>query len=321
MSSKILSEYNRAKIKLINKYLKQSKNLSRMKSYPNTFISINDFLAEEISLGPNAGKGDIDYSLYDPTNTHLFINQLIKDINFDSIICKLENVYIKYINPATIGKYECHLNSIIYNMDRDEMIIPMNLKDEINRCSNSKRFVYIYFGITWIDTLMGHANMLLIDNLNKTIERFEPYGKNMPSDKKKNYQQSLDKKFSQKTLDILNLQNYKYISPEIFIPSESLQVKADAYDGMCVTYCMIYLQLRIMNPDVDRKLIIKYLLSKSKKEILDIILRYARYIENTLKDNSNNINKYLNNFYGNECNQKSNYLIINFKNDYIFDTW
>ena len=317
----IQTNYNIAKIKLIQKYLKRSKKLNRIKSDPNMFVSINDFLAEEKSLGSDAEKGDIYYSLYNPDNLNLFMKLLMKDIKFDSIVCDLNGIYIKYYNPIHNGGYECHKNSLIYNMDRDEMIIPLNLKDEIVKCSNNKRFIYLYMGIVWVDGTWGHANILLIDTINKTIERFEPYGKNLPSDKIKANQQSFDKKFSQKTLDNLNLHDYKYISPEIFIPSVSLQQKADAYNGMCVTYCMIYLQLRIMNPDLDRKVIIKYLLSKSKDEIIDIILRYARYIENTLKENSSFVNFYLDNFFTNQCPKENNYIIIDYKNEYSYKTW
>lgn len=323
-NSNIQTDYNIAKIKLIHKYIKRSKiltKLSRSNVDPNMFISINDFLAKEKSLGNEAEKGDINYSLYSPDNLIIFMHLLMKDIKFDNIVCELNNIYIKYFNPIHKGNYECHKNSFIYNMDRDEIIIPLNLKDEILKCSNKKRFIYIYMGILWVEGTFGHANILLIDTINKTIERFEPYGKNLPTDKIKTYQQSFDKKFSQKTLDNLNLHNYKYISPEIFIPNKSLQQKADAYNGMCVTYCMIYLQLRIMNPDLDRKIIIKYLLSKSSNEIVDIILRYAKYIENTLKDNSSYVNNYFNNFFNNECPKQNNYLIIDYKNDYSYRSW
>ena len=84
---------------------------------------------------------------------------------------------------------------------------------------------------------------------------------------------------------ILNLNDYKYLSPIDISPKIGLQIKADFYEGMCSIYSLIYLQLRLMNPDIDQKVIINYLKSKEKNNILDIILKYTRYVEKILKEN------------------------------------
>jgi uncharacterized membrane protein len=75
-----------------------------------------------------------------------------------------------------------------------------------------------------------------------------------------------------------------------------------------------------MNPDIDRKLIIKYLLSKSKEEIINIILRYAKYIEDTLKKNASEVNTQLNS-NSNECIKQNNYIVIDYNNDIGYQTW
>jgi len=315
----IKTEYNRAKIKLILKYVKQSKNLKRTNINPNTFISINDFLAEEISLGPNADPGEINYQYTSSNNIFLYVNQLIKNINYDKIICNLNNIYIRYHHSLLDGGYFCLKNSIIYNKSIDELIIPLNLKDEINICLNNKRFIYIDLNIFYESNQIGHANLLIIDNLKKTIERFEPQNK-LITISDKIYNNSFDKKFSKKTLENINLYDYKYISPIDYIPDIGIQEKADAYEGMCATFCIIYLQLRLMNPDIDRKLIIKYLLSKSKEEIINIILRYAKYIEENLKKNSSEVKAQLNLRYDN-CIKQNNYIVIDFNNNIGYRTW
>jgi hypothetical protein len=130
--------------------------------------------------------------------------------------------------------------------------------------------------------------------------------------------QYVSKITNKKILKYLNLEDYEYISPEIFEPTIGIQAKIDIYEGMCFTYCIIYLQLRIMNPDLDRKLIIKYLMTKSKKEMIDIILKYAKYIENTLKANSEDINKSLVLYSTESTKKKYNYMIINYKNEFFF---
>jgi len=305
MSSNIQIEYNRAKINLIKKYLKPSKNLSRVSLNADTFISINDFLAEEHSLGPNADPGDIKYYYTETNNISLFLKYLMKDIRFNKIICEPYNVYINYGSIF-------YKNTILYYVQTDTMYIPSNLSDEIIKCANTNRFNFIYIGIRWENMISGHANILLIDHLKKTIERFEPHGKNT------NWENQLDNKFNFKVLQYLNLEEYKYISPKIYEPRFGVQAKSDVYGGMCFTYIIIYLQLRIMNPDIDRKLIIKYLLSKSKQEMIDIILKYAKYIENTLKNNSNDVKKTIKLYKTEAFKIKYNYMLVNYKNEFIF---
>lgn len=301
MSSNILNEYNKAKLNLINKYVKYSKNLARARTNPDTFISINEFLSDKPSHGPNASKGDINYFYMDYENINNFIKILMNDIEFDKILCLSEMTikYKKYINRNSFG----------YNFDKDYIIIPVDAIDEIQNCKN-KRFVYINFIIFWEKFDYGHANMLLIDNYNKTIERFEPYGKSIGKNSKSNLSQKIDKKFNKNLLNKLKLNGYKYISPIKLSPNIGIQSKADAYDGMCVTYCLIYLQLRLMNPDIDQKIVIKYLLSKTRNEIIGIILKYARYIEESLKDNSYRIIREMRKLYYDDYNMVKDYLII-----------
>ena len=54
---------------------------------------------------------------------------------------------------------------------------------------------------------------------------------------------------------------------------------------MCVTIACMYICLRILNPDLKQKFIINTLLSFSKTKLKKLILRYAHYIEKTLKEN------------------------------------
>jgi len=312
MSSNIQIEYNRAKINLIKKYLKPSKNLSRASLNSDTFISINDFLAEDHSLGSNAEPGDINFVFNNMNNIYFFIKYLMKDLKFNKIVCNMENIYMNF-------NQQYYKNTIIYNLDQNQMYLPYNIKDEIIKCSLTNRYNYIYLNIEWLNMGFSHANIIVIDNINKTIERFEPHGKKNGYDKNGLWQKNLDNKFTNtKILKYLNLEDYEYISPEIFEPTIGIQAKIDIYEGMCFTYCIIYLQLRIMNPDLNRKLIIKYLMTKSKKEMIDIILKYAKYIENTLKANSEDINKSLVLYSTESTKKKYNYMIINYKNDFFF---
>jgi len=153
--------------------------------------------------------------------------------------------------------------------------------------------------------------MIIIDQVNKTIERYEPQGHHMAQDKNKKMLKGIDNKFNTKLLNYLGLKNYTYISPIDISPKLGLQLKADAYYGMCLSYSMLYLQLRIMNPDVDQADIIKYLIKKPRDEIYDIILRYTKYIEDKLKEHSQEIIDYNNIFYNQSAYKIKKFILVN----------
>ena len=73
---------------------------------------------------------------------------------------------------------------------------------------------------------------------------------------------------------------YKYISPQTNLPYFGLQAKVDAFNGMCVTYCIMYLHYRVLNPHYSQKYIVK----KMKKTVdKSLLLRYAKYVEDMIK--------------------------------------
>ena len=311
MESKIYKNYKDSKLRLLNKFKRFSKELSRIPTNENAFISINDFLAADQSLGPDADPGSIYYHFTHFENINNYMKILMNEIEYKNIIC-MPNMNAKY------SKYIIR-NAITYHSNYDCMIIPESAVKEILDFT-AKRFIYIIFNVYWDNTDMGHANILIIDNLKKTIERFEPHGeliRNHFSDKDKvpylsikHENDRIDKKFNKDLLKKIHLEGYKYLSPIDISPKIGIQTTADAYGGMCVTYTLIYLQLRIMNPDIDQKVILKYLISKEEKEIIDIILRYAKYVEMTLKKNSAKVLEDDNKLYKEESRKMQKYIFF-----------
>jgi len=311
MESNLYKNYKESKLRLLNKYKRFSKNLARTAINENAFVSINDFLASDQSLGPDADPGSIYYHYTHFENINNYMKILMNEMEYKNIICM----------PNMNGKYSKYIirNAITYHSNYDFIVIPESAIKEILDCT-AKRFIYIIFNVYWDNTDIGHANILIIDNLKKTIERFEPHGeliRNHFSDKDKvpylsikHENDRIDKKFNKDLLKKIHLEGYKYISPIDISPKIGIQTTADAYGGMCVTYTLIYLQLRIMNPDIDQKTVIKYLISKDEKEIVDIILRYAKYVENTLKKNSQLVIKDGNELFIDEYNKGQKYIFI-----------
>ncbi|AYV80901.1 MAG: hypothetical protein Harvfovirus9_31 [Harvfovirus sp.] len=294
-------QYKEVKKELIRKY--KRRKLSRENAEMDAFISINDFLSKSKSQGPLAESGLIDYHYQSYENIAFYISILIFEIGYQRIMCM----------PEYILKYDTLIvkNTILYIESNDEIIVPLNFKKEIELCSNA-RFIYTTFIITRTTDVkqLSHANMLIIDLFKKTIERYEPFGKSIPGDTYKSnfaFSKKIDERIK-KVISYLNL-NFTYISPIDMAPIKGLQSIADAYDGMCITYSLMYLQLRIMNPDINQSDIIKYFSEKSKVKLRNIILRYAKYIEEKLKENPEAINAKKYQLYNVEYGKNYNYVV------------
>ena len=302
------NSYTNAKLKLISKYSHKIRRLQHVKPNVDTFITINDFLANEMSMGPGAEYGDIYYTHTNYENINNYMKILIDEIGFDKVVCMPD------FSLKTGDKYIVK-NTISYNISRDELLVPEKLLKDINKCNN--RFIYINLMILWEQKQSTHVNMIIVDLYNKTIERYEPHGKKMNVDRKNNKKISsgIDAKFSNKLLSHIGLNKFKYISPVDYSPVIGIQLKVDAYDGMCLTYSIMYLQLRLMNPDVDQKDIVKYLLKKPKSDMYEMLLKYAKYIEDKLKENSKEIIKTSTELYNNTFFKNIKFLVVNKRNE------
>lgn len=188
-----------------------------------------------------------------------------------------------------------------------------NIHDNEDLVLEKKDFFNFYTKY-YPNEMQYHQNCLIIDNKNKSIERFEPHG----SDSNYNME-DLDNalKFSlMNTLDInafaVGKKNPKhpnipvYISPPDFCPSDSFQVLEDNdalktqldFQGYCYIWTIFYMEMRMSQPDVPRdKLIsktIKYFKTQ-KISLKDYIYDYIYFhsyilnvVEQLLKNFENN---------------------------------
>jgi ankyrin repeat protein len=164
-----------------------------------------------------------------------------------------ENYKLEFSNIEIIWVYQ----KIIYPTNFDSI-----LKNKIN---NNYEFVIIPLGI---DTPVGsHANIIIIDNINKTIERFEPNGSEEPRGIK--YNETLLDDILNNKFKIL-LENYKYIKPKEYLPIVGFQLleitekntcsKIGDPNGFCAVWCIWWAFMRI-----------KYNKIKQKKLVLELI--------------------------------------------------
>lgn len=208
----------------------------------------------------------------------------------------LSAVHYILSNYKNVGFPVCkRQNKKVYDLDclmcaKIEFFNKKNYKisskfDECLKNVIKKDLIFIYLAVDYEDT--SHANIIVIDNKNSKIERFEPYGsinniKNLELDSflKHKLQTSLKKYIKKKfkyyrPFDYQNLYDFQHISNEYLRAINESK-------GLCVAWTFWYLEHRILNHNIDAKILISKLknkLIKNNKLIIDIIRGYAEKLE------------------------------------------
>jgi hypothetical protein len=189
-----------------------------------------------------------------------------------------------------------------------KLFFPDNFNETIKNFINdkSKQFFVIPIGIELSNG--AHANILLYDKTTNELERFEPFGKDFPPNF--NYQNKLlDEQLYNYFMNFFP--DMKYFSPLDYQDKIGPQL-VDTYEmkknknigdpgGFCAAWCLWYIDNRIKNISIDRKLLIGKLINNAKlKNILlrQIIRNYSKNItdirDNYLLKVDININDWLN---------------------------
>lgn len=129
----------------------------------------------------------------------------------------------------------------------------------------------------------NHANCLVINKKEKRIELFEPHGHRTSSSVLGGHVRAYSKKI--KALRLFwksHLPEYKVVNVVDEVKRTAFQVEYDPErsTGYCVTWSLLYMHYRILNPDTNEKALIKHIDHKITTRFL---LRYARKVEETLK--------------------------------------
>lgn len=193
------------------------------------------------------------------------------------------------------------------------------IHSELNNLINEKRREKKYdFAICYlsVDINVLHANILVYDFNNLTIERFDPYGDD-------NLDGIIDEILEE---ELTWNTGFTYLKPSNFMPVSGFQTISDEtkmskqkvgdFGGYCLAWCLWFLEHRIINIHVKSSVLVKKLLnilSKSKYSFIEYIRNYAnklyehqiKYLQkigielnnisNTYfsKNDNNKINKYI----------------------------
>lgn len=173
-------------------------------------------------------------------NTFPFSDDLIsKEVVFPWIISYYSNTEY-YIHP--------YLNNLI----------------NTERRNKNKRFAIVFLSLIYDQVL--HANVLIYDFKNLTVERFEPYGNTSLIEN--NVDDLLEEELTWST-------GLKYLRPKDFLPFAGFQTisdetnlintKAGDFGGFCLAWCLWYIETRIKNSEVDPKTLVLKLINKLNK--------------------------------------------------------
>jgi ankyrin repeat protein len=184
-----------------------------------------------------------------------------------------------------------------------------NFYDKINDCKSKKiDFIIIPLGIEM--KAGSHANYIIYDLKNKTVERFEPHGSSTPPGLNydpKILDELLESRF--KTID----SEIKYYGPADYEPKIGFQLldifennkkKIGDPGGFCALWAVWYVDMRLKYKDIHCKELIEILIKSIRTQnvsVKNMIRNYAKNIielrDNILKKAGLDINDWLNDMF------------------------
>jgi len=195
-----------------------------------------------------------------------------------------------------------------------EFIFNKNMQD------NDINFIVIPLGIE--NDIGAHANILIVDKHNKTIERFEPYGIYPP--KELNYNDlTLDNLLENKFSSF----NLKYIKPIDYLPKIGFQILENLEtptcnqigdpNGFCAVWCVWWVHHKLLNRDISSKLLAEKIITKIKLANLSfkaVIRNFSKNItdirDELLEEVNLDINKWIQGKYDDKILKKIENIIL-----------
>lgn len=272
------------KLHMVGKRTQRKKNKKTKTKKTKKEKNIIDVpLSKELSHGSKASLGSINYHYQKYYNTFAFLKEILKrNKKLKNLVCipNIGSGWMQSFLKINIFKGVKGSRAI----DSIKPVDSENSKNkfivEIDKCMKN-RIIPISLEII-VPGEGTHANIIIIDSKKKTVELFEPHG-----NRSKNSElESISRAYFKISKNVNRFfstyyPDFKYISPNDYEPSDGLQARLDAFSGLCVTWSILYLHYRVLNPDINPKLLIKYLDKKISKNIL---LRYTKYVEDILKN-------------------------------------
>ncbi len=171
-----------------------------------------------------------------------------------------------------------------------KIIFPTNFIEGLNKCNTTlncsesncqkeKRFVIIPMHLLTCERNNGgHANVLIYDTWNGTMERFDPNGREAHGVGWYNIE-DFDKQMTDSMKDV----GIDYLPPQNRIGPQLLQLKENKFEkgdpsGFCVSWCCLILDLKLKYPDASIYEITENLNNILKGRYSEYIRKYSKVI-------------------------------------------
>lgn len=206
-----------------------------------------------------------------------------------------ENICLPYTRPVNF--VEIDRISINWNIDsqtKEQHIDPI-LDDEsnskviynISKCVGDLSVIPGSIRILVDDRVVGpHATMFIIDNIKKTVERFEPHGQLGITFKGQDFVENGVMDEAIRNLTAEAFPGYTFIPTLEFCPSRGPQAsesyaiqKGFTQIGFCAAFSMLYLHLRLINTDMSQKEVVSQMMKGGRLATYKRILKYANLID------------------------------------------
>lgn len=242
---------------------------------------IDEFLASDTSVGPlETNTGRTEFTSHEAADLDVkFLQALISQNHRLSVaICKARfflcasDTAFEFSDSRCAASYPWKMfnGCVIYDVaTHPTLVLPPDLPSRIARCHRrGERFLVLGFGLyPTRDLEVGHSNALIFDVTSRVIERYEPSG------------------ITNKRLDgVMKSAFRQRLRDWTYVGHTGTQEMADSYEGMCVTFSLLYVLLRLLNPDTTASNIRKHIVTRTRDGTLQTdVLRLNRFVADTLR--------------------------------------
>ena len=232
----------------------------------------------------------------------------------------------KYYHKINLDyPYKLDFSNIEIIWSYQKLFFPSFFDEEIEKQLKISKYIVIPIGIEI--SIGSHANILLWNVEEKTIERFEPNGSNFPMHL--NYNPSLLDSLIESKFKLFD-NDLKYIPPFNYLPNIGFQMleiletertkKIGDANGFCGVWCIWWIYQRLLNKNINVYLLPNQLMRIIKLENLSfksIIRNFSKKITNLrdiyLKKYNIDINDWIVSNYDNDLLHKLEIDILNYK--------
>lgn len=215
------------------------------------------------------------------SNLSVFVNTFDQNPETLSFLVKPNNqINVRTTMAADVMSFNTETNEIEQGMNYNYLL--KQIKKNMNE---KKRFFAIDIALVSEIDYEAHANMLIFDSKNNTLELFDPNSYITHDIFKPEKVKFLIKYiFSQIRNNIFFIDS-KFINPHIGLQIEQSKenlTQLNEIDGYCGAWSFFYLQMRIANPNINQIILIKQLKVeiKNKGNFFNMIRNYVKYIFN-----------------------------------------